>query len=229
MEDGMSYDSSRTKTFGCAVLLAGIGALRASAGMIDFSGLSDGVPVSDGNPYASVVYLQAVTEQVFLTPGALAPTTVTHDATVQGGEAAVVPQFVSGGAMYRSSLMADFVQPVTDVSFDVGAYRHGGYLYTAVNSAGDTITGTGQTGSGGLETPDLHHVSIDLPAGYSLSRLEIGNSDPVPSDAAIWVDNLEFQNVPDSDGSWLLLAGSLAAAGGFVGLTGLGRRRAALL
>ena len=120
--------------------------------------------------------------------------------------------------MYRSSFTADFVQPVTDVSFDVGAYRHGGYIYTAVNGAGDTISGSGQTGTGGIELPDPHHITVSLPSGYGLTRLQIGNSDPIPGDAAIWVDNLAFQAisgsasaVPDAGPSWMLLAGGLAS------------------
>jgi len=208
------------------MLMGGLSAFHATAGIIDFSGLSNGTPVSEGNPYATSVYLQATTVQQVLAPGVLGPITTTQEALVQNGQAAVVPQFVAAGAMYRSSFTADFVQPVTDVSFDVGAYRHGGYIYTAVNGAGDTISGTGQTGTGGIELPDPHHITVTLPAGYALTRLEIGNSDPIPGDAAVWVDNLAFQpvsgsaSVSDSGNSWVLLAGGLA------GIACLGRFRA---
>ena len=91
-----SRKSALGRVLACLMLMGGLSAFHALAGIIDFSGLANGTPVSDGNPYATLVYLQATTVQQVLAPGVLGPITTTQDAAIQNGQAAVVPQY-SGG------------------------------------------------------------------------------------------------------------------------------------
>ena len=199
--------------------VAGFGCVASTAAIIDFNGISDGTLVSAGNPHLGVVNLTALSVTEYTVSGSLPTLTLSNPGIVQGGVVALVPQDNPGAVRFVTSLTADFLTPVTDVSFDVAAYRHGVYEFVAVDDTGHTITGgPTKTGTGGLETLDPHHIVVPLPAGYSLVKLDIFDVDPGLASASMWIDNLAFTaNVPDS-GSYAMQIGMISLGLGCMAL-----------
>ena len=104
-----------------------------------------------------------------------------------------------------------FLQPVTDGNFDVFVYRNAGYSYTGSDGMGGIFNGgggiTGNIESGGTLT--WQHFELGLPTGFYLTSFSLSNRDPLPLDAAVWLDNVAFTVVPEPSATVMLGLGGM--------------------
>lgn len=113
---------------------------------------------------------------------------------------------------FISKVNVSFLQPVTEISFSLGATRPSVFAYTAVNSQGTTINGSGLNSLNNLQLQFVA-FNIDLPAGYYFTSLTFGNHDPIPEDGALWVKDISFM-VPEHDPTLIFLViGAIAVCG----------------
>lgn len=208
----MNTSLRRMFGLGCAALAAAWTCERAAATIIDFEGIPDGTPVSSLNPYAAIANIQATA--TFSTPivggGAVDDPA---EATIVNGWIEVLHPNSSPPSLatwVAGEMTADFLQPVVNVAFDVGAEWQGGYTFQARNSQGAVFMSP-WTSTGGL-TPGVTwvHIEVPLPEGYGLTQLQYRNFDRDGRRylAMFLIDNIRFDvaGVPDTGNGALLLA-----------------------
>lgn len=185
------------------------------AAIIGFDGIPDGTPVSEGNPYAEVLTIQARVgweearpdSTIIWLPGLIYNERI--DTTLRERQ----PGYFTIRNM--SEMTATFSQPVTDVSFDAWAWRHATYEYFGANASGEAFTGNGtfvvEPWDFSLDAP-MVPISLTLPSGYHLTQFTVRNVDP-GSGYDFRVDNIRFtipagpgeHSVPDEGATALLL------------------------
>jgi hypothetical protein len=190
---------------------------RAHAVLIDFDDIPNGTLVS-ANTYGGILNIRAEAgriEEVFK-DGQFTFQQVWSESSIRNGVIEVVNE-PSFAPFFYARFTATFSQPVTDVSFSIFAWRHGGYSYNAVNVNGDVVTRSGATGSTGLAlNEDFIHYDLEIPDGYYLTDFSLGNQDPKFLDAGIWIDNIAFtvreamEPVPEVGKTATLLAAGCA-------------------
>jgi hypothetical protein len=192
----------------------------AHAIVIDFNEIPDGTLLSAGDPYDSVLDLQGQsTAFLFTPPDVITPistaSTITNvNVPFRSGDSVVqtLSPFVDGAFKYSAQVTGTFLQPVVDVSFDAFANRTAGYSYTGADDVGNilSLSGTiiGNIESGGLL--DWQRIDLTLPVGYHLTSFDVANSDPGPSDGAVWIDNISFALIPEPSAVALIATGAIA-------------------
>ena len=218
--------------FGTFTLIGALLSFYGHADTIDLNSFPDNTPVSAGNPYDDVVVIGgSSTAKYFVTQSTYVTDTVSAfilgaiGEVTDGAFMAIYNGYLPhAGAEYHSNIDATFLQPVTDISFQMGSFIGGVYQYSAVNAQGIVLTGSGSF-------PGFTHLgffmpfSIDLPPGYHFTDVNWNNADANGAiGAAIAVADIEFtlaNGVPEQGTTWFLLA--------IGGLTLYGTKRIGLL
>lgn len=165
---------------------------------IDFTSIPDATPVSTGNLYGGILYLEAMTGYRWAT------------GVVTGGALAVEPpQTPNPTGEYQSHLTGVFLRHVTAVTLVVKCYRNSACSYQGVDSHGVGFNTRGQVIPGSIDgnPPPTGWVNVPLtiPAGGHLVSFQINNRDPKALDAAFYLKSISFTAPPLPPGNLRIL------------------------
>ena len=180
------------------------GSTRADT--IDFSGYADGTAVTATNPSNGILDITATTSVFGL------DYQETHEAKIKGGVLEALPGYTPDGGIYESDLTATFLTPVTDVSFKFANWRSAVFFYSGVDADGNTFSRFSVL-DGVIEDSSRDWwttFTLDIPQGGNITECAITNRDPSPTDAAFWVNSINYTPVPDGGSVLAILTVTLS-------------------
>ena len=161
--------------------------------IVDFTNIPDGTSVSQGNLYAGILYLEAITGNYPWSTGIVSDGTLEVQAQPMQTPP---PPFV-----YQSHLTGVFLQPVTDVTLVVKCWRNASCSYQGVDKKGVGFNTSGLVIPGMIDgnppplPPGWVTVRLTIPTDGHLVSFHIGNRDDGNNaNGAFWLKSISFHH-----------------------------------